>query len=159
MDNVKSGSIVLFHNDLQNTTEALPQILEQLKQKGFEFIPVSELIYTDNCTIDPNGMQVPVVQSNMEISPDNIDEVMNQYSDQLKQAGFTDEQLEIAADAVKGGAEIPEEVYEALSEYVMAPADQSSGADIPSDGTTSETDQTNGSGETSTADGSSYPAK
>ena len=159
VDNVKSGSIVLFHNDLQNTTEALPQILEQLKQKGFEFIPVSELIYTDNYTIDPNGMQVPVVQSNMEISPDNIDEVMNQYSDQLKQAGFTDEQLELAADAVKGGAEIPEEVYEALAEYVIAPADQSSSADIPADGTTSETDKTNGSGETSSADGSSYPAK
>lgn len=118
--NVKSGSIVLFHNDLQNTTEALPQVLEQLKQRGYEFIPVSELIYTDNYTIDTNGMQVPVVQSSVNISPENVDEVIAQYSDKLEQAGFTDEQLEIAAQAVKGGTEIPEEVYEALSQYVMA---------------------------------------
>ncbi len=137
---------MLFHNDLQNTTEALPQILEQLKQKGFEFIPVSELIYTDNYTIDSNGMQVPVVQSNMEISPENIDEVMNQYSDQLKQAGFTDEQLELAADAVKGGAEIPEEVYEALAEYVIAPVPQDTGDSIPADDDAHETAQNANSG-------------
>lgn len=47
MNSVKSGSIVLFHNDLENTTEAIPQILEQLSQKGYEFVPVSELIYTE----------------------------------------------------------------------------------------------------------------
>lgn len=76
---MKSGSIVLFHNDLENTTEALPQILEQLSQKGYEFVPVSELIYTENYTIDPNGMQIPIVQSNAELTPENVDEVMAQY--------------------------------------------------------------------------------
>lgn len=117
---MKSGSIVLFHNDLENTTEALPQVLEQLTQKGFEFVPVSELIYTDNYTIDPNGMQVPIVQSNAEITPENVDEVMQQYSGELKNAGFTDEQMALAAQAVKNGAEIPDEVYEALAAYAMA---------------------------------------
>ncbi len=128
VDNVRSGSIILFHNDLQNTTEALPQVLEQLRQKGFKFIPVSELIYADSYTIDPNGRQQQVVQSGAEISPENIDEVMSQYSDRLHQAGFTDEQLNAAANAVKAGAEIPQEVYDALAEYVMAdaPADPGS---------------------------------
>lgn len=117
---MKSGSIVLFHNDLENTTEALPQILEQLSAKGYEFVPVSELIYTDDYTIDANGMQIPNVQSNAEITPDNVDEVMAQYSGQLKAAGFTDDQLELAAKAVKNGAEIPDEVYEALAQYTIA---------------------------------------
>ena len=93
VNSVKSGSIVLFHNDLENTTEALPQILEQLSQKGYEFVPVSELIYTENYTIDPNGMQIPIVQSNTEITPENVDEVMAQYSEQLHSAGVSDEQM------------------------------------------------------------------
>ena len=93
---MKSGSIVLFHNDLENTTEALPQILEQLSQKGYEFVPVSELIYTENYTIDPNGMQIPIVQSNAELTPENVDEVMAQYSEQLRSAGVSDEQMALA---------------------------------------------------------------
>ena len=120
VDNVKSGSIVLFHNDLQNTTEALPQVLEQLKQKGFGFVTVSELIYPDSYRIDNNGMQTPIVQSSADISAENIDEVIAQYSDRLHQAGFTDEQLALAANAVKSGADIPQEVYDALAQYVMA---------------------------------------
>ena len=120
VNSVKSGSIVLFHNDLENTTEALPQILEQLSQKGYEFVPVSELIYTENYTIDPNGMQIPIVQSNTEITPENVDEVMAQYSEQLHSAGVSDEQMALAAQAVKSGAEIPDEVYEALADYAMS---------------------------------------
>ena len=120
VNSVKSGSIVLFHNDLENTTEALPQILEQLSQKGYEFVPVSELIYTENYTIDPNGMQISIVQSNTEITPENVDEVMAQYSEQLHSAGVSDEQMALAAQAVKSGAEIPDEVYEALADYAMS---------------------------------------
>lgn len=120
VNSVKSGSIVLFHNDLENTTEALPQILEQLSQKGYEFVPVSELIYTENYTIDPNGMQIPIVQSNAELTPENVDEVMAQYSEQLRSAGVSDEQMALAAQAVKSGAEIPDEVYNALADYAMA---------------------------------------
>lgn len=123
---VKSGSIILFHNDLENTTEALPDILEQLYAKGYEFIPVSELIYTGDYTIDANGMQIPNVQSNSEITADNVDEVMAQYSDQLKAAGFTDDQLQLAAQAVKNGAEVPDEVYEALAEYTFANSEAAS---------------------------------
>lgn len=120
--NVKSGSIVLFHNDLENTTQALPMILEQLSRQGYEFIPVSELIYADNYTIDASGKQIPAVQSGAEITPENVDEVMAQYSDKLKEAGFTDDQLSLAVQAVKNGAKVPDEVYDALAEYAMAEA-------------------------------------
>ncbi len=56
---VKPGSIVLFHNAALNTPAALPQILEKLQKDGYKIVPVSELIMTDDFTIDQCGMQVP----------------------------------------------------------------------------------------------------
>jgi len=54
---VNDGSVVLFHNAAKNTPEALPDILEKLTQKGYEFVTVSELIYLDNYYIDHTGRQ------------------------------------------------------------------------------------------------------
>ena len=140
---VKSGSIVLFHNDLENTTKALPDILEQLKGQGIKvsytdllvkfvasFVPVSELIFTEDYTIDNAGRQIPAVQSAREITPENVEEVMAEYSDRLTAAGFTEEQLALAVQAVKNGAEVPDEVYDALAEYVMAPVSET-GESVP----------------------------
>ncbi|MCM1487152.1 MAG: polysaccharide deacetylase family protein [Firmicutes bacterium] len=53
-----SGSILLFHNDLKNTEEALPQLLLKLKQKGFQSVKASDLVYYDSYHIDGNGMQI-----------------------------------------------------------------------------------------------------
>lgn len=53
-----SGSILLFHNDLKNTEEALPEILTSLKQKGFQSVKVSDLVYYDSYHIDSNGIQI-----------------------------------------------------------------------------------------------------
>lgn len=117
VNNTKSGSILLFHNDLENTTQALPGLLEQLTEKGFEFIPVSELIYKDDYTIDNSGRQIPVVQSDLDITPENVEEVMAEYSDKLKSAGLTEEQLAMAVNAVKNGAEIPPEIAAAIAQY------------------------------------------
>lgn len=41
---VKSGSILLFHNDGKHTVEVLPSIIEKLQAKGFKFVKVSDLI-------------------------------------------------------------------------------------------------------------------
>lgn len=54
----QSGSILLFHNDLANTAEALPDLLTSLKQKGFSFAKVSDLVYSDSYHIDQNGVQI-----------------------------------------------------------------------------------------------------
>ena len=51
------GSIVLFHNDADHTPEALPTILKALKEKGFEFVFISDLIMKENYTIDHMGKQ------------------------------------------------------------------------------------------------------
>ena len=54
---VKNGSIVLFHNDADHTPEALPTILKCLKDEGYEFVFIDELIMKENYKIDNNGMQ------------------------------------------------------------------------------------------------------
>jgi len=58
LGSVKSGAILLFHNDLANTTEALPEIISGLKQKGYDIVPVSSLIYKENYRIDSAGKQI-----------------------------------------------------------------------------------------------------
>lgn len=54
----ESGSILLFHNDLENTSQALPDVLVKLKQKGFTFSKVSDLVYYDSYHIDGRGVQI-----------------------------------------------------------------------------------------------------
>ena len=55
--NLQNGSIILFHNDTKDTPEALPVILKELKAKGYEFVPVSELIMREGFIIDETGRQ------------------------------------------------------------------------------------------------------
>lgn len=54
---VKSGSIILCHNNGKNTAAALPIVFSDLKDKGYEFVTVSELLLSGDTTIDNNGMQ------------------------------------------------------------------------------------------------------
>lgn len=58
--NIDSGSIVLFHNNADYITEYLPIVIERLLEKGFEIVPVSELIYYNNYRIDNSGRQIPL---------------------------------------------------------------------------------------------------
>ena len=53
----EQGSIVLFHNAALHTPEALPEILESLINKGLTVVPISQLIYWENYTIDHTGRQ------------------------------------------------------------------------------------------------------
>ena len=57
---VKNGSIVLFHNDADHTPEALPTILKCLKDEGYEFVFIEDLIYKDNYQIKHDGTQCKI---------------------------------------------------------------------------------------------------
>ena len=57
VNGVKNGSIILCHNNGLHTAEALPMIFSTLKNRGFTFVPIGELIYKDNFVIDSNGRQ------------------------------------------------------------------------------------------------------
>lgn len=59
VERVKSGSIILCHNNGLHTAEALPIVIDTLRAKGFEFVPVGELIYRENYTLDGTGKQIP----------------------------------------------------------------------------------------------------
>ena len=57
INGTKEGSIILCHNNGLHTAEALPLIFSTLKNRGYEFGPISELIYTENYYLDNNGRQ------------------------------------------------------------------------------------------------------
>ena len=57
---VQPGSIVLFHNDADHTPEALPNILKALKEQGYEFVFISDLIMKENYKIDNAGKQCKI---------------------------------------------------------------------------------------------------
>ena len=59
VNGAKNGSIILCHNNGLHTAEALPMIFSTLKNRGYQFVPISELIYTKNYTIDTSGRQHP----------------------------------------------------------------------------------------------------
>lgn len=57
LSKTEPGSIVLFHNAAPHTPGALPAIIENLQSKGYNLIRVSDLIFTENYTIDHTGKQ------------------------------------------------------------------------------------------------------
>jgi len=61
---VKNGSIVLFHNDADHTPEALPTILKCLKDEGYEFVFIEDLILKENYEIKHDGTQCKIENSN-----------------------------------------------------------------------------------------------
>ncbi|MBE5816594.1 MAG: deacetylase [Clostridiales bacterium] len=62
LSNVSSGSIILMHNDSDVITTVLPTVLEALIKDGYRFVPVSQLIYTENFYIDQQGTQHLIAQ-------------------------------------------------------------------------------------------------
>lgn len=52
-----NGSIILFHNGVDNTAEALDKTLAELQKKGFSFVSVNDLIYKDSYYLDSAGRQ------------------------------------------------------------------------------------------------------
>lgn len=65
-----NGSIILMHNGAKYTKDALPSIIEGLQKKGFELVPISELIYKENYEMDTQGRQHPITSTeNSTVAP------------------------------------------------------------------------------------------
>ena len=58
VNNVKGGSILLYHNNGKYTVENLKEIIPKLKSEGYEFIKISDIIYENSYEIDDNGKQL-----------------------------------------------------------------------------------------------------
>lgn len=46
-----------MHNGAKYTKSALPAVIKGLQDKGYEIVPISQLIYTDNYEMDTEGRQ------------------------------------------------------------------------------------------------------
>lgn len=53
-----NGSVILCHNGAKYTADALDQLIDGLEKKGYEIVPVSQLIYKDGYHMDVNGRQI-----------------------------------------------------------------------------------------------------
>ncbi len=57
-ENLQNGSIILCHNGAKYTADALDTMICGLKEKGYEIVPISELIYQDGYHMDVTGRQI-----------------------------------------------------------------------------------------------------
>jgi polysaccharide deacetylase family sporulation protein PdaB len=53
-----NGSIILCHNGAKYTAQALDTMITTLKSQGYEFVPLSQLIYKDNYYMNHEGRQI-----------------------------------------------------------------------------------------------------
>lgn len=56
--NLCPGSIILMHNGAKNTPEALPMIIEMIKQEGYEIVPISEILLKGEYKTDVKGKMI-----------------------------------------------------------------------------------------------------
>lgn len=54
-----NGTIILCHNGAKYTADALDTMITTLKEAGYQFVPLSELIYRDKYHMDHEGRQIP----------------------------------------------------------------------------------------------------
>lgn len=52
-----SGGIVLLHSNLPQTAVAMPLLLQQLQEAGYEILPLSQLIYQGEYVVSLSGVQ------------------------------------------------------------------------------------------------------
>ena len=54
-----NGSIILCHNGAKYTAQALDKMITKLIEQGYEFVPVSQLIYKEDYHMNHEGRQIP----------------------------------------------------------------------------------------------------
>ena len=57
-EKIRNGSIILMHNDTKYTAEGLQQIIDTIKEEGYDIVPLDSLIYTENFEINHEGRQI-----------------------------------------------------------------------------------------------------
>lgn len=57
-DKLQNGAIILMHNGAKYTADALESVITGLQDKGYELVPISQLIYRDKYHMKADGTQV-----------------------------------------------------------------------------------------------------
>ena len=55
---LSNGAIILSHNGTEHTADSLDTLIKNIKNQGYNFVKVSDLIYKDNYIINSNGTQI-----------------------------------------------------------------------------------------------------
>lgn len=55
---IRNGSIILMHNDTKYTASGLQQIINTIKEEGYDIVNLEELVYTENFEINHEGRQI-----------------------------------------------------------------------------------------------------
>jgi len=58
-ENLGCGSIILCHNGAKYTADALEEMIIALKEQGYSFVKMSDLIYKEDYRMDVTGRQCP----------------------------------------------------------------------------------------------------
>ncbi len=53
-----NGAIILMHNGATYTAEALETVITNIRDAGYEIVPISQLIYRENYHLDVSGKQI-----------------------------------------------------------------------------------------------------
>lgn len=56
-NNLRNGAIILFHNFPKYTAESLDRIIQGIRDKGYDIVPISDLIMRTNYYVDQTGRQ------------------------------------------------------------------------------------------------------
>ncbi|MCL1822643.1 MAG: polysaccharide deacetylase family protein [Oscillospiraceae bacterium] len=127
-DKTVSGSILLFHNDLENTAKALPEVLTKLRQAGFEFVKTSDLIYQNDYYIDHAGKQIREVKVVLPDSDSSYDNSTLNEALTIISAKLTAEEIVSLKNGVS--SEVAAKITPYLSTEQMKMLSELSSADI-----------------------------
>lgn len=84
-NNIKNGSIVLMHNGAENTPQALPMIIECIRDLGYEIVPISELLPKGEYTTDHTGMMISSGKSSDKSDTSSVTAKNDSDSEKTKQ--------------------------------------------------------------------------
>lgn len=54
---LQNGDIILSHNGTKHTADSIEMLIKNIKEKGYEVVKVSDIIYKENYIINNNGTQ------------------------------------------------------------------------------------------------------
>ena len=57
-EKLQNGDIILSHNGTVHTSDSLDMLIKNIKEKGFQIVKVSDLIYKQDYEINNNGTQI-----------------------------------------------------------------------------------------------------
>lgn len=58
-EELRNGAIIRLNSEAKFTKDALKELIENIEEKSYEIVPVSEMILRDNYHMDVKGRQIP----------------------------------------------------------------------------------------------------